>query len=138
MGSAERPVLLYDGDCGFCRFWVRRAQVEVGDDVTFRPNQQARGDYPNISEEAFERSVQLVEPGGAVFESAEAVLRVLAYAPGRGLGLKLYRSMPGVRTILEAGYPSSPRVGPGFPGSHACSMVGSQILRAIKRPLLSL
>jgi predicted DCC family thiol-disulfide oxidoreductase YuxK len=72
--------------------------------VDFAPAQQEASRFPQISPEAWKRSVQLITPDGAVYSGAEAVFRTLAYAPGRGWMLAAYRALPGVRPVSEAAY----------------------------------
>ena len=90
-----RPLLLFDGDCGFCRFWVARWLVMVRDQVDCAPAQQEASRFPQIAEEAWKRSLQLVTPEGAVYGGAEAVFRTLAYAPARRWMLAVYRPYRG-------------------------------------------
>ena len=41
----QRPLLVYDGDCGFCRKWVRRWQLRTGDRADYAPYQEAAGRF---------------------------------------------------------------------------------------------
>jgi predicted DCC family thiol-disulfide oxidoreductase YuxK len=99
-----RPILIFDGDCGFCRRWIERWKSETGDAVDYAPSQEVAGRFPEIPVEAFRRSVQLVLPTGEVREGAEAVLRALAEAPGRRWPLAFYRRVPGAAPVCELVY----------------------------------
>src|SRR4029453_3880397 len=99
-----RPILIFDGDCGFCRRWIERWKSETGDAVHYAPSQEVAGRFPEIPAEAFRRSVQLVLPTGEVREGAEAVPRAPAEAPGRHWPLPFYRRVPGVAPICELVY----------------------------------
>ena len=99
-----RPLLLFDGDCGFCRFWVARWLVTVRDQVDCAPAQQEASRFPQITEEAWKRSLQLVTPEGTVYGGAEAVFRTLAYAPEHRWMLAVYRHLPGARSVSEGAY----------------------------------
>ena len=99
-----RPLLLFDGDCGFCHFWVARWQATTRGRVDFAPAQQEASRFPQVTEEAWKRSVQLVTPEGAVYGGAEAVFRMLACAPERRWMLAVYRHLPGARPVSEAAY----------------------------------
>ena len=79
----EKPLLVFDGECGFCRWWIERWKSITGDRLDYAPSQEVAERFPEISREAFARSVQLVTPGGEVFEGAHAVFRSLALVPGR-------------------------------------------------------
>lgn len=72
---AEIPLLVYDGDCGFCRRWVLRWQAQTQGRINIAPAEQPAD------------AVLLIEPDWT-YSGAEAVFRVLTYAPGSwGRGL---------------------------------------------------
>ena len=99
-----RPLLLFDGDCGFCRFWVARWRAATRGQVDFAPAQQEAARFPQIAKESWKRSVQLVTPKGEVYGGAEAVFRTLAYAPERRWMLGFYGRLPGAQLVSEAAY----------------------------------
>ncbi len=99
----EKALLLFDGDCGFCRAWIARWRRWTGDRVDYAPSQEAGSRFPEIPPEEFRRSVQLVSPDGSVLSGARAVFTSLALG-GRGLGLRLYDHVPGVAPAAEAFY----------------------------------
>jgi predicted DCC family thiol-disulfide oxidoreductase YuxK len=97
----DRPLILYDGDCGFCRFWVARWRIVTRGALDFAPAQQEADRFPQITPEAAARAIQLVMPQGEVFSGAEAVFRTLANAPEERWKLALYRRLPGFRPLSE-------------------------------------
>ncbi len=99
-----RPLLLFDGDCGFCKRWVGRWKSLTGGRVDYASSQEAGPRFPEISAEEFRRSVQLVLPDGRVFEGAEAVFVSLSFAPRRKWLLAAYRGFPGFAPAAEAAY----------------------------------
>ena len=99
-----RPILLFDGDCGFCRRWILRWKSLTGDRLDYAPSQEAGSRFPEIPPEDFRRSVQLVLPDGRVFAGAEAVFVSLSFAPGGGRLLAAYRRIPGFAALTEAVY----------------------------------
>ncbi|HXM78426.1 MAG TPA: lipase maturation factor family protein [Thermoanaerobaculia bacterium] len=98
-----RPLLLFDGECGFCRVWIARWKAMTGDRVDYAPSQEAGARFPEIPAEAFRRSVQLVLPDGEVRSGAHAVATTLDLA-GRGFPLRAYERVPGAAPAAEAGY----------------------------------
>jgi len=64
-GAGSRPLLIYDGDCGFCFYWASYWQKLTGDRVDYRPYQQVAAQYPEISEAEFQRAVQYTEAAPA-------------------------------------------------------------------------
>jgi predicted DCC family thiol-disulfide oxidoreductase YuxK len=109
-----RPLLLYDGACAFCRAWIARWRHWIGDRIEYAPYQEAAGRAPGIPRERFAHAVHLIEPDGRHSQGAEAVFRSLAHAPGRGLGLWLYRFAPGFAGVSEWCYRQVARHRPGF------------------------
>ena len=99
----DRPCLVWDGDCGFCRRSVQHLRVWLGEPVDFEPYQTAHVRFPAIPVEAFREAVHLVEPDGRVSRGAEAVFRTLAHG-GKALPLAAYRRLPGFAALSEWGY----------------------------------
>ena len=102
-----KPLLVFDGDCGFCRTWVARWRRTVGPQVDYEEFQTAAARFPTIQRSRFRRALQLILADGEVFEGAEAVFRTLALAPGRPhqrRWLAVYQNVPGARPVFEWGY----------------------------------
>src|SRR6185295_4728645 len=77
-----KPLAVFDGDCGFCRFWVERWRTKVSDRVQFEPLQTASSWINEVPRERFEEALHLIESNGAVYSGGDAVLRILNYARG--------------------------------------------------------
>jgi predicted DCC family thiol-disulfide oxidoreductase YuxK len=104
MNVDPRPTLVYDGDCGICRYWVDYWQGLTGERVSYRPYQEAAADFPVIPRAAFPQAVQFIDTGGDVYSGAAATFRVLREAPGRAAWWWLYAHVPGFATISEWAY----------------------------------
>ena len=102
--SQARPTLVYDGDCGICRYWVDYWRGLTGERVIYRPYQEAAVDFPTIPLEAFQRAIQLIEPDGKVYSGAAASYRVLRHAPGRAAWWWSYAHLPGFAAASEWSY----------------------------------
>ncbi len=102
------PLLIFDGDCSFCRYWVDSWRDKTGDAVEYAASREVASRFPEIPLQSFGQSVQLVLPDGNVYGGAEAVFRTLAFAPrGRWLHrltLWTYRNVLGVRPLTEGSY----------------------------------
>jgi len=96
--------LVYDGECGICRYWVNYWQDLTRGRVAFRAYQEAANDYPAIAPAAFQRAIQLIEPDGRVYSGAAATFRVLRHAPGRAAWWWCYSHLPGFVAVSEAAY----------------------------------
>ncbi|MCH8242266.1 MAG: lipase maturation factor family protein, partial [Planctomycetes bacterium] len=102
--TPAKPVLVYDGDCAFCRKWIARWQVLTDDRVEYAPYQQVAEQYSHIPPDEFTKAVYLIEPDGATYRAAEAVLRSLSDVRGRRWMYGAYRRVPLVRPISERAY----------------------------------
>jgi predicted DCC family thiol-disulfide oxidoreductase YuxK len=100
----DTPTLVFDGECGICRYWVVYWQGLTRGRIAFRPFQEAASDFPAIPAEAFSQSIQLIDIDGAVYAGAAAAFRVLRDAPGRAAWWWCYSRLPGFAFIAEGMY----------------------------------
>jgi predicted DCC family thiol-disulfide oxidoreductase YuxK len=68
----DRPLIVFDGDCGFCRFWIARWQRRQTVDYQPFQDQDIEQRFADIPRERFARAVHLIETDGGVSEGAEA------------------------------------------------------------------
>src|SRR5580698_5097501 len=99
-----RPLLVYDGDCGFCVYWARYWQRLTGDSVSYRPYQEVAAQFPEIPLAEYQRAVQYIAPDGRHASAAEASFLTLSHARGKAFWLALYRRLPGFAAIAERAY----------------------------------
>lgn len=100
-----RPLVLFDGDCRFCRRWAARWGKDFASRLDLLPAQLARDRFPDIPVAAYAEALQLIEPDGVVRSGALAVLRARAHGRGRrGFWLRCHESVPGVAPVLEFAY----------------------------------
>jgi predicted DCC family thiol-disulfide oxidoreductase YuxK len=98
----EKPLLIWDGDCHFCRHWIERWKVETSGCVDYETSQDMAERFPEIPREQFQKSVVLIEPDGRVYIAAEAVCRSLQ-CRSRWLQ-KAYERVPGCAAVSEFAY----------------------------------
>ena len=101
---SEKAVMLFDGDCGFCRRWIEKWKAKTGDKVAYHPYQKVIHEYPQIREEDCQKAVHLVVADGTVYSGAHAVLKALSLAGHYRLVLWSYEHIAPVRWVLEGGY----------------------------------
>ena len=106
--SLPKPLMVFDGDCRFCKRWIRRWQKTTGQAVDYAPSQEVAPSFPEIPRSRFEREVVLVAADGRVFGGAEAVFRSLNWGDHPGFlsrsALLMYDHLPGFAPLTEAGY----------------------------------
>jgi len=104
--NLNRPLLVFDGECGFCRIWVDYWRLLTGDRVSYAPYQEVSQRFPQVSPADFQAAVQLILPDGKVISAAHAVFRTIAHAPGQGWLLWLYQKLWGFAAFSEWVYRS--------------------------------
>jgi predicted DCC family thiol-disulfide oxidoreductase YuxK len=76
MSPRERPVLLYDGDCGFCTSCVRLLE-RIGPDAEILAWQLTDLGQLGVTEEQAKSAVQWVQVDGTVRSGHEAIAAIL-------------------------------------------------------------
>jgi lipase maturation factor 1 len=99
-----KPLMIWDGECHFCKRWIERWRQITAGKVDYAPYQQAAARFPEIPIEQFKRSVVFIEPDGETFFAAEAVHRSLRYRSSRKWLAWSYDHVPGFATISETAY----------------------------------
>lgn len=95
-----KPLMVYDGDCGFCRRWVERWRRMTGDSIEYASFDEAGTRFGELDRGA----VHLVEPSGRQARGAAAVFRGLSVAGRhRWLGW-LYRHSGAFAAVSERAY----------------------------------
>ncbi len=100
----SKPMLVYDGDCGFCKLWIARWREITAGRIDYEPLQEAAARFPEVPRAEFEHAVKLIEPNGRVFSSADAVFRSLGEGRRFALSQWCYAHVPGFAAITEASY----------------------------------
>ncbi|HAB16004.1 MAG TPA: lipase maturation factor family protein [Verrucomicrobiota bacterium] len=102
--SPDKPLLIYDGDCTFCRRWISRWSHTTRALVEYTPLQSdlVAARFPELSREQLESAVHLIEPDGRVTRGAEAVFRALATV--RRWPLWVYTNVPTFAPLSEFAY----------------------------------
>lgn len=103
---SRRPVLLYDGDCGFCRDAVEQLRRwDTHRALEYVPSKdRARLHWlPPLSKAALDRAMHLVLPDGHVYSGARALVALLPLLPaGRLLALPF--RLPGAEALADRLY----------------------------------
>jgi len=102
--TTDRPLVVWDGDCTFCRRWMKRFHALAGNRLDFAPLQEAAEHFPTIPRADFERAIHLITPDGASVSGAEAMFGVMDRLGLRRWPVRLYRHVPPFRGLSEAVY----------------------------------
>jgi lipase maturation factor 1 len=101
-----KPLLVFDGDCGFCRRWITRWQSATDDAVEYLPfqDESVARRFPEIPRQSFEHAVQLILPDGRVLSAARAVFGLLALGGRERWLLWCYQKIPPFAWLSEWTY----------------------------------
>jgi len=103
--QSERPTLVFDGSCGFCRDTVALvARRDRARRIELVPFQDAeRVSRLGLSGPAVAAALHLVLPDGRVFAGADAVAELFRLLPRLGWAARLF-DLPGMRPLARRGY----------------------------------
>ena len=101
---SDNPLVLYDGNCGFCRIWIQYWTQLTGNRLDYAPSQEAGARSPQVPRESLGQSVQLVMPDGEVVSGARAVFTTLTFAPRMAWLLWFYEHFSVFAWLSEVAY----------------------------------
>lgn len=99
-----RPLVIFDGDCHFCRRWIERWKELTAGAVDYESFQEAGARFPEIPVAAFAEALHFIGKDGTVFRGAEAVFRSLGTVRGGRVLVWCYERLLGFGPITEAAY----------------------------------
>ncbi|MFO0972519.1 MAG: lipase maturation factor family protein [Phycisphaerae bacterium] len=122
--AAARPVLIYDGDCGFCTRQVTRLRALAGERVEMLTAQSAGERFPILPQTELLAAIHLVSPDGRITRGAAAILAVLALSGARRWRAAAwgYSHLPGAAAVCEWGYRRVARNRHRLGGAAACAI----------------
>lgn len=99
---AEKPIMVYDGACDFCRYWVNKWQQATLNEVTYVPYQKVPKLYYGVTRQQFSRSVYLITKYRRL-RGAAAIFEVLALG-GNNFWNNVYYNLVLADVVFETGY----------------------------------
>ncbi|MEY2504244.1 MAG: hypothetical protein QOG27_524 [Verrucomicrobiota bacterium] len=100
----SKPLVVFDGDCRFCRRWIERWREMTGGAVEYEPYQEAATRFPEIPCADFEEALHFIDKDGIVYRGAEAVFRSLGTVRAGRASTWCYEHLPGFAPGTEAAY----------------------------------
>jgi predicted DCC family thiol-disulfide oxidoreductase YuxK len=102
----ERPTLVYDGTCRFCRCQVERWKQRTGAAVDYLASNTAEiaNRFPEIPSDDFDQSVQFIDTDGRVSRGAHGVLKLFTWDGRPDWRLALYERSRWFAAMMELGY----------------------------------
>ncbi|RAP38819.1 hypothetical protein DID80_01810 [Candidatus Marinamargulisbacteria bacterium SCGC AAA071-K20] len=103
--ARNRPLVIYDQDCGFCVKWINKFKDITLSTIDFKGYKEVMDEFPDISLKDFQRSLKYVDESGKVTQAGEAACKLLKQtsSPLKFISF-LYDTIPGAKYVIEAGY----------------------------------
>lgn len=104
--DSSHPVVIYDGDCAFCRESVERLKRrDVAGVFEFTPWQadHIEDRFPQLRSASLDEGMRLIEPDGSVYVGADAAHRIARELPRWRRFAWLYR-LPGMSWLARKVY----------------------------------
>lgn len=73
----KKPVMAWDGNCGFCHYWVIKWKIMTGDQINYVPFQDIYQDFPDIELKYFKQAIRFIDIDGRIYTGPAAVFQAL-------------------------------------------------------------
>ncbi len=103
--NLHRPTLIFDGQCPFCRKWVKRLQSILHEvEISFRSltDLSLQQDFPALDPDALARSIHFIGADGTIHTGMDAIVKALSLRPAGRLSQAL--RIPGIKQVSDAAY----------------------------------
>lgn len=98
-----KPLLVWDGDCGFCKYWKTRWQLKTGNKITFKTYQEVAKNFPDIPLKEFKKSSKLIEPDGKIYNGPDSAYKSIYYS-GTQIWHNWYKKNKIFQKLSDHGY----------------------------------
>lgn len=75
----EKPVMVWDGECGFCKYWITNWKQKTKDKIKYRTFQEVANDFTDIPLKEFQKASRLIEMDGSVYSGPDSAYRSFTY-----------------------------------------------------------
>lgn len=101
----KKPLLIWDGQCGFCKYWLLYLKAHIGDRLDYEPFQEIHKNYDDISLKEFKKASRLIDVDGKVYSGPDSLYKSLAFfkKPNHWIH-KAYRNNFFFRRLSDKGY----------------------------------
>lgn len=101
----EKPLMAWDGECGFCHYWVIKWKLMMADNVTFKPFQDIYKDFPDVELKYFRQAIRFIDTDGKIYTGPAAVFQALhRYGNKWKWVMPVYAKLPPFRFLSDRFY----------------------------------
>jgi predicted DCC family thiol-disulfide oxidoreductase YuxK len=100
-----QAVMAWDGNCGFCRYWVIKWKIMTGEKIRYQPFQEVYKEFPDIDLKYFQQAIRFIDLDGKIYTGPAAVFQALhAYANKWRWVMPLYNNFIPFRFLSDHFY----------------------------------
>jgi|SRR5690554_1314903 len=67
-----KPLMVYDGNCGFCMYWIIKWKKITENKVDYKAYQEVHQQFEDIAEQHFKDAVRLITTDGSLYSGPDA------------------------------------------------------------------
>lgn len=67
-----KPLMVFDGTCGFCKYWIVKWKKMTGEAIDYQPYQKVYDQFKDIPKQYFKEAVRLIFPDGKILTGPDA------------------------------------------------------------------
>ncbi len=75
----EKPIMVWDGECGFCKYWVTVWHKNTEDRLQYEKYQDVHERFRSIPLKEFKKASRMIETDGQVFSGPDSAYRSFMY-----------------------------------------------------------
>lgn len=103
VNAPSKHIFIWDGTCGFCKFWKTRWEAKTRNCIAFKTYQDYASKFPDIPLKEFQKASRLIETDGKIYSGPDSAYRSLWHT-GKQLLHNLYKSSMFFRSISDRLY----------------------------------
>ena len=100
----DKPILVYDGNCGFCKYWIIKWKRITQGNIGYSPYQKVAAQFSDIPVDYFRQAVRYIDTDGSVGNGPEAAFLTLQFKKRYRFLLNWYRNMAWFRKLSDVVY----------------------------------
>ncbi len=75
----HKNIFIWDGECGFCKYWITRWKAKTQGKLVFQTFQEAAQNFPDIPLKEFKKASRLIETDGSIYSGPDSAYRSFVY-----------------------------------------------------------
>ena len=97
------PLLVWDGECKFCKWWKTRWELKTKNQLSFKTYQEVASQFPDIPLKEFKKASRLIATDGKVYSGPDSAYRSL-YLAGDKKWHQCYEKYSWFESVSDLGY----------------------------------